>query len=139
MAPNIAAHWTALAEREAQDAFENFIHIPMQVKVIPEIGVAYRDNNPFGILGNASPRKEFIQRIRTFLGESNLMERACAHWPQSGDAKNYTFVMLIDADAAKADFISDGVTLALIEVKRDLAKRASAARARKPAGKKGKK
>ncbi|MFN8705819.1 MAG: hypothetical protein ACK50J_04005 [Planctomyces sp.] len=76
---------------------------------LEEVGAVYYDNNPFALPREVDKRESLIQLIREFLNESNLHELSSAYWPETGDDKDYTFAMIIEAKPNQVDYIREGI------------------------------
>jgi transcriptional regulator with XRE-family HTH domain len=107
-----ASEWGWLAANAARDAHENNFPSRRGLYVVEGAGIVYYDNNPFKLPREKDPREELISRFRDFLKRSGLKEKASAYWPASGESKDYTFAMVIQAPDVMLDAVRiafDGV------------------------------
>jgi len=95
--------WGLIAAGAAKDAHENNLPSRRGLYVVEGAGIVYYDNNPFELPRDQDPREELIAEFRAFLKRSNLKEKASAYWPESGESKDYTFAMAIQAEASWLD------------------------------------
>jgi transcriptional regulator with XRE-family HTH domain len=100
--------WGLLAANAAKDAHENNFSSRRGVYVVERAGIVYYDNNPFKLPREQDPREDLISRFRDFLKRSGLKEKASAYWPVSGESKDYTFAMAIQADEYMLDAVRVG-------------------------------
>jgi transcriptional regulator with XRE-family HTH domain len=91
------SEWGWLAANAAKDAHENNFSSRRGLYVVEGVGIVYYDNNPFKLPREQDPREDLIAEFRGFLKRSGLKEKASAYWPVSGDSKDYTFAMAIEA------------------------------------------
>jgi transcriptional regulator with XRE-family HTH domain len=92
------SEWGLLAANAAMDAHENHFPSRRGLYVVEGVGVVYYDNNPIKLPREQDPREDLIAQFRAFLTRSGLKEKAAAYWPVSGDDKDYTFAMAIQAE-----------------------------------------
>jgi transcriptional regulator with XRE-family HTH domain len=97
--------WAELAAYAAKDAFENNFSSRRGVFVIEGAGIVYYDNNPFKLPHDQDARENLISEFRAYLKRSNLKEKASAYWPVSGEDKDYTFAMVIEAEEVMLEAI----------------------------------
>jgi hypothetical protein len=90
--------WGWLAANAAKEAHEENFSSRRGVYVVQGAGIVYYDNNPFNLPREKDLREELIAQFREFLRRSNLKEKSSAYWPVSGESKDYTFAMVIQAE-----------------------------------------
>lgn len=91
--------WDLLAQDAAKDAHDNNFPSRRGLYAVENVGIVYYDNNPFKLPREQDRREELISQFRAFLNRSNFQEKACAYFPTSGESKDYTFAMVIQAEA----------------------------------------
>jgi transcriptional regulator with XRE-family HTH domain len=94
-----SADWGRLAQNAAKDAYENHHPSRRGLYVVEGVGIVYYDNNPFKLPREKDRREDLISQFRDFLQRSKIKERACAYYPPAGESKDYTFAMVIEAEA----------------------------------------
>ncbi|MHB1424718.1 MAG: helix-turn-helix domain-containing protein [Gemmataceae bacterium] len=90
--------WGLLAQNAAKDAHEKNFPSRRGLYVVEGGGIVYYDNNPFKLPREKDRREDLILQFRAFLERSKLQEKACAYYPTSGESKDYTFAMVIQAE-----------------------------------------
>lgn len=90
--------WRQIAVNSAEEAYEKNFPSRRGLFAIKGAGIVYYDNNPFALPRKNDPREDVIAEIRASLKRADLKEKACAYWPMSGESKDYTFAMVIEAD-----------------------------------------
>jgi transcriptional regulator with XRE-family HTH domain len=103
--------WDSLAQHAAKDANEKNFSSRRGLYVVEGIGIVYYDNNPFKLPRENDRREELISLFRAFLRSSHIQEKSCAYYPMSGKSKDYTFVMVIEAQ----EFMLKAIRLAFLE------------------------
>jgi hypothetical protein len=99
------SEWGRLATNAAMDASENNFESRRGLYVVEGVGIVYYDNNPFKLPREKDPREDLIAEFRAFLKRSGLREKASAYWPVSGEDKDYTFAMVIQAEESMLDAV----------------------------------
>jgi transcriptional regulator with XRE-family HTH domain len=106
--------WDLLAQSEAKNAHEKNFPSRRGIYVVEGVGIVYYDNNPFKLPREEDRREELISQFRAFLNRSKINEKAYAYYPPSGKSKDYTFAMVIQADALMIKAVRIGL-LAIVD------------------------
>ena len=103
-----STEWGWLAANAAKEAHEENFSSRRGLYVVEGTGIVYYDNNPLKLPREKDAREKLIAEFRAFLKRSDLKEKASAYWPVSGDSKDYTFAMVIQAE----DFMLETIRIA---------------------------
>ena len=98
--------YVRMAANAANAAYKENFASRRGVYVVAGAGIIiYYDNNPFRLPREDDPREMLIEEFRSFLKKNKLKEKACAYWPVSGESKDHTFAMVIQAE----DFMLESI------------------------------